>query len=227
MDAPQIIRAGDKFALMAASTEICDLGPSPIQVDDELWVSGHSVVSFSGDWQEWIGSVRTERLQDANLVVTARRASIAPSVLDDENLKLGLLVDRYFRGLLLAARFSSEGIIRLTGANIESSPEVREVGDVPALPLLPGLFHENISIPQLRNAAALGSAMAQMATTGSFPRFFRIVRIFGDSRSNSDALEQIHQFSRCVEGLIIPGPGESGKRFKSRTELFIGPGTTT
>jgi hypothetical protein len=33
----------------------------------------------------------------------------------------------------------------------------------------------------------------------------------------------LHQYCRCIEGLILPDPGNTKKQFRSRTELFIGP----
>jgi len=47
------------------------------------------------------------------------------------------------------------------------------------------------------------------------------------ARTERDALERLHQYSRCVEGLIGADPGRSKRQFKSRTELFIGPGHHT
>jgi hypothetical protein len=34
---------------------------------------------------------------------------------------------------------------------------------------------------------------------------------------------RIHQYTRCVDGLILPDVGNTKRQFKSRTELFIGP----
>lgn len=38
-----------------------------------------------------------------------------------------------------------------------------------------------------------------------------------------DILERIHQYSRCIDGLILPDPGKTKQQFRSRSELFIGP----
>src|SRR5258708_23732136 len=65
--------------------------------------------------------------------------------------------------------------------------------------------------------------MTHMAATKKFLRFFHIVHVYCEARANRETLDQIHQFSRCLEGLIFPKPGDSTKKFKSRTELFIGP----
>ncbi len=47
--------------------------------------------------------------------------------------------------------------------------------------------------------------------------------IYLDARADTDIPNRIHQFTRCIEGLIVPDPGKTRKQFVSRTELFIGP----
>jgi hypothetical protein len=36
-------------------------------------------------------------------------------------------------------------------------------------------------------------------------------------------LDRIHQFVRCIEGLVAPEQGKTKSQIKGRTELFIGP----
>ena len=38
-----------------------------------------------------------------------------------------------------------------------------------------------------------------------------------------EPLDRIHQYCRCIDGLILPSKGKTKRQFKSRTELFIGP----
>jgi hypothetical protein len=35
-------------------------------------------------------------------------------------------------------------------------------------------------------------------------------------------MDRLHQYCRCIDGLILPDTGKTRKQFKSRTELFIG-----
>jgi hypothetical protein len=37
-------------------------------------------------------------------------------------------------------------------------------------------------------------------------------------------VDRIHQYCRCIDGLILPDAGKTKQQFKSRTELFIGAG---
>ena len=44
-----------------------------------------------------------------------------------------------------------------------------------------------------------------------------------EARTTADILDRLHQYCRCIDGLILPNAGETKRQFKSRTELFIGP----
>ncbi len=55
-------------------------------------------------------------------------------------------------------------------------------------------------------------------------RFFRTLHIYVNTRSIGELLDRIHQYCRCIDGLILPAIGKTKQQFKSRTELFIGPG---
>ena len=66
---------------------------------------------------------------------------------------------------------------------------------------------------------ALGTA----PLTGGHWRFFRTLSLYTEARTIADILDRIHQYCRCIDGLILPEAGKTKGQFKSRTELFIGP----
>ena len=55
-------------------------------------------------------------------------------------------------------------------------------------------------------------------------RFCRTLHIYVETRAIGELLDRIHQYCRCIDGLILPAIGKTKQQFKSRTELFIGPG---
>lgn len=57
---------------------------------------------------------------------------------------------------------------------------------------------------------------------GGHWRFFRTLSLHTEARTIADILDRLHQYCRCIEGLILPKPGKTERQFKSRTELFIG-----
>jgi hypothetical protein len=58
---------------------------------------------------------------------------------------------------------------------------------------------------------------------GGHWRFFRTLFIYTEARAIADILDRIHQYCRCIDGLILPDVGKTKAQFKYRTELFIGP----
>ena len=53
---------------------------------------------------------------------------------------------------------------------------------------------------------------------------FDTLHIYVETRAMEEILDRIHQYCRCIDGLILPAIGKTRQQFKSRTELFIGPG---
>ena len=79
----------------------------------------------------------------------------------------------------------------------------------------------------VRLAARFGEnleAIAGAPITGGHWRLFRTLHVYIDARSTADIIDRIHQYCRCIDGLILPTAGRTKQQFKSRTELFIGPG---
>lgn len=74
----------------------------------------------------------------------------------------------------------------------------------------------------LQLAARLGGQIEALGTAplvGGHWRLFRILGIYRDARTVSDILDQLHQYARCIDGLILPDAGKTKQQFKSRTEL--------
>ena len=75
-------------------------------------------------------------------------------------------------------------------------------------------------------AAELGEKLDALAASplpGSHSRLFRVLDIYTETRTNEYILDRLHQYCRCIDGLILPNAGKTKRQFKSRTELFIGP----
>jgi hypothetical protein len=71
----------------------------------------------------------------------------------------------------------------------------------------------------LGRAGEIALALREWAEAGGSWHFNHVLQIYASARANPDPLERIHQFSRCVEGLIS---GETKRHFIARTETFIG-----
>jgi hypothetical protein len=75
-------------------------------------------------------------------------------------------------------------------------------------------------------AAKIASQIAAIETASLADghwRLFRVLHLYLETRTIRDNMDRLHQYCRCIEGLIVSEPGQGKNRFKSRTELFIGP----
>jgi hypothetical protein len=114
----------------------------------------------------------------------------------------------------------------LTGIRRDGEIDVRQQRDFdPPVPCIfrpyPPVFASHILL-----AAQLGtrlSALPKARVAGGHWRLFRTLNVYTDARTNDDILHRLHQYSRCIDGLILPDIGKTKQQFKSRTELFIGP----
>lgn len=79
---------------------------------------------------------------------------------------------------------------------------------------------------EIERAARLAGSLNSLNSaplSGGHWRLFRTLALYVEARTISDNLERLHQYCRCIEGLILPRAGDTKRQFKSRTELFIGP----
>ena len=179
-------------------------------------------------WKEWLGSIRTEQISDTNLFLVATSADGAPHVLDAVNSDLERKVWNFYLGLLLAAPvWTRDKPIRLTGARTKNETDVRQQADIDAPILTIMTEAHRIRKVDLEAASALGRALESLVDpqrTGKNWRLVRTLMVYFDACTTRDIMDRIHQFSRCLEGLIHPSQGNTKKQFKSRTVTFIGPG---
>jgi hypothetical protein len=83
-----------------------------------------------------------------------------------------------------------------------------------------------VTLAELQLAAKIATQIATIETAvlaGGHWRLFRILHLYLEARTVQDNMDRLHQYCRCIDGLIVSKQGEARKQFKSRTELFIGP----
>ena len=225
---------GEKYALVGLEVAF-DGPPPPVHIAPNLWVLTKTTFDVPSVWRECLGSIRADRVADTNLFLVSKLASETPGVLDHENKSLQHRVQLFYVGLLLSKMFSPcRKPVMLTGARRDGEIDVRHQKDLD-LPV-PQIFRPPPAVvaDDIVMAAELGhklDTMEQQTVPGALWRFFRTLSIYIkartasniEPRTASDLLDQIHQYCRCIEGLIRPAIGKTTQQFKSRTELFIGP----
>ena len=164
----------------------------------------------------------------SNLFLVSKLLSATPRVLDDENRSLERSVNHFYLGLLLSVMFSpSHKPVMLTGAGKDGMVEIRHQTDLefPA----PQVFdpYPPVRANDIQSAAHLAQrldAMGPAVVPGGLWRILRTLTVHVETRAITVLVDRIHQYCRCIDGLILPAAGKTRRQFKSRTELFIGPG---
>ncbi len=228
------IADGEKYALVGLEVKLKGT-PPPEQIAPNLWVLTATTFDVPSEWREWLGSNRADQVAGSNLFLVSKLASETPDVLDGENPLLQQRVWHFYVGLLLSVMFSpSHKPVMLTGARRDGAIGVRQQLDLerPA----PQVFrrYPPIVADDIQLAAQLAQKLDAMLTgtvPGGLWRYFRTLHIYVQTRAIGkfldpilQSLDRIHQYCRCIDGLILPAIGKTKKHFKSRTEFFIGPG---
>lgn len=221
------IADGEKYALIGLEVQL--EGPRLAeQVAPNLWALTETAFNVPSEWREWLGSIRADQVAGSNLFLVSKMLSASPRVLDDESQLLQQRVTHFYVGLLLSAMFSpSFKPVMLAGSARNGIVEIRQQTDL-EIPV-PQVFdpYPPVIADDIQLAAHLASkldAMSAEAEPAGLWRIFRTLHIYTETRAIADILDRVHQYCRCIEGLILPEPGETRRLFKSRTELFIGPG---
>ena len=151
---------------------------------------------------------------------------MTPGDLDGENQSLQQRVQNFYVGLLLSAMFSpSHEPVMLTGARQEGVLGIRQQTDLdipapqifrPYPPVVAGDIHFAAQLAQQLDAMQPDTAPTHLL------RLLRTLHIYVRTRAIREPLDRIHQYCRCIDGLILPAIGKTKRQFKSRTQLFIG-----
>jgi hypothetical protein len=218
------IEDGEKFALIGMRLD-SDRGLRRLCLPGYLSVLTDAEFELPDFWREWLGTARVENVKECNLFLLAKMPSKTLSVLDNENQILERRTHTFFLGLILASKFTAfERPILATGSRVAGEIDIRSFGEMDRP--LGSIVHDETPIgeSQLRQAAEIAGSLQSF--DGSWKpdhwRFFRCHSIYHCARANRDMLDRIHQFTRCIEGLIASKQGETKRKFKSRTEIFIG-----
>jgi hypothetical protein len=222
---PAWINDGEKFGLVSLSVKLDgDIAPRMLT---RHFLALTTTFAIPPLWRDWLGSIRADELDDCNLFLLSKLPSLTPGVHDAENHTLRQRVWNFYVGLLLASTFSpAHKPVMLTGARQNGDINIREQTDLDCP--VPSLFrfYPPVVAADIRRAAQLAENMEALAAAFPAPKCWRLNRVlhlYTEARSSPDPLERIHQYCRCIEGLILPTTGQTKRQFKSRTELFIGP----
>jgi len=221
------VEDGQKYALVGLDVKF--EGTLSLQkLAPHLWAFADAKFTVPANWREWLGSVRTDEVEDCNLFLLSKLTSAAVDILDAENQALQQRAWTFYVGLLLSSAFApAHSPVFITGSRRAGEIDIRQQQDFDSP--VPSVVRPSppVHLPELQQAATLGENLESLGTAaipGGRWRFNRTLKVYTDARTAPEILDRIHQYCRCLDGLILPDQGKTKQQFKSKTELFIGPG---
>ena len=218
--------AGHKYSTLALRVSHLTLRHTePLDLGDNLWVTGEMPVALPGHWQTWLGSLKVEELKSNNLFLHSHASANSPGVLDHENEHLNEVVHRlYFATLIAAPYIGHDDGTRMSGAHHEGALDVRQVQPYDDILSAVGCHGAALDDGVFRLAKQIYDGLEQVEGNGEHDRIWRIVRAFYAALQDHQLGSRIHQLIRCVEGFVFPDQGRTRQQMTSRSELFLGPG---
>jgi hypothetical protein len=220
----------EKYALIALEVRVDQYTPLLQEVAAGYWAWTYVPLKVPSRWREWLGTTQTEAIENSNLILLCKTPTKTPAVLDAENELLKRRVWDFYIALLLSSTFMLDRPpVMLTGAQTDGEWGIHQQSslDLSSANLIRPFA--GVHVGELGQAARLGGAQEQLIVSpplGGPWRLFRALEVYVAARQTREVLDRLHQFCRCIDGLILSEPGKGGKQFKSRTELFIGLDTT-
>jgi hypothetical protein len=220
------IPQGHKYATLALQVRRLNRRFSnPHQLSTSLFAASEPPLAIPDHWQIWLGTLRVEELQRANLFLLAHAPSQHPDSLDDENRQLSDIIHKLYFGMLIAVRYIShaEGF-RMTGVHHGSEVDVREVTNYEEVLAPAGCRGEPLEDAVLDAARLVAEGITAVEVAGAHDRTWRIIRAFYRALRSNEFGSRIHQYVRCIEGFILPDIGRTRRQFIHRSALFVGDG---
>lgn len=219
----------NKFALLTFNNVYVDLPPEAFRLSDgSTWIMPGVPVRSLGIWKEWIGSIRMERLEKANLVLFVEEPSDNPEILDAVHQRLGNDLSWLFYLVHLKSGIECNSAYLLCGSSEQGAPRIRQMRQLPTLFQSKGYRRAPITQEWLEDALALRAGVMTMEANKA-AEFRRVIR--GLNTLLCGLKEQgparLHQFVRSLEALILPESGRTKKQFAHRCQTFAHAGDDT
>ncbi|MES1189894.1 MAG: hypothetical protein ABUS47_02320 [Steroidobacter sp.] len=219
------ISDGEKYASICLEVKL-DNNFSSIEFSLDRWALSEVSFEIPVHWKEWLGSIHSEELKASNFFLLSKLRSSTVGVLDDENQILQKRVWNFYVGLLLCSNFSpANEPVLITGSCQDGAIGIRQHQslDSPVSTIIH--LYPTIHVTDITSGALLGENLERIGSapiSGGYWRLCSILRIYVEARATPSIIDRIHQYCRCIDGLILPEVGKTQKQFKSRTEIFIG-----
>lgn len=217
-----------KFALLTFNNVYTNLPPDAFRLSDGTWVMPGVPIADLGIWKEWIGSIRMQRLENANLVLFAEEPSGNPEILDAVHQRLGDDLSRLFYMVHLHSGIECESADLLCGSSEKGVPGIRQMSQLATFQQSKGYSRAPITKEWLEGALALRAGLTAMeADRTQFRRVIRGLDTLYQGLLQVLGQDRLHQFVRSLEALILPDIGKTEKQFVHRCQTFARAGDDT
>jgi hypothetical protein len=144
-----------KFALLTFNNVYTDLPADAFQLSDGTWVMPGVPLADIGIWNEWIGSIRMERLAKANLVLFVEEPSANPEIVDAVHKRLADGLSHLFYFAHLRGGIECESADLLCGSSENGAPGIRQMNQFATFYQSKGYRRTPITTEWLEDAVAL------------------------------------------------------------------------
>lgn len=219
------VPAGAKFAVVGLTTWASNSLRTQSISKGRFFVAD-GVANLPADWGRWLGTLREDSIRESNLLLFASMPSSNPTVQDAETKTLTRQVTEWYTGMLLTGLWQGAEPFILTGYHAGGEFAVRSFeGWAAPSPCILETACETTE-EDILSAARIGEAFEQFEGPWQREhwRLLRCLNIYQRARSSKDVLDRIHQFTRCIEGLIAPEKSSvgTGRQFKEKSETLVG-----
>jgi|GEM_PF-2307218 len=226
-----MIELNEKFALLALPRANLINSVKDLVLSNGLQVTRTLPLKIGGNWERWIGEIRVKQLQEAGCYLLVTGPTSSPEILDGDNQELMRRINGFLNALLIVKTpcLAAKPIL-LTGANVLGEIRVRQMIDLHT-PICQAYNQSAIervlNQKDLESAAIMADALLRINAEPQATRLKRAIVAFLAGIHEPRPDERLHQFCRCIDGIVLSGKGSGKKDFKSRTALFIGSGHET
>ena len=222
-----MIPEGHKFAALSLyGTGTHFEMPEVVSLPKGLIASRRLPFEVTDWWREQLGLLACEEIEHSDLFLLSVAPSKSLSVLDAENEELEDSVRNFFYGLLISIAFSPELAPQLVTGSMESGKATfRQIGRFERPVYIAGTPPPDINSKIIEDAAFYANAIHSITLRqGIYGRAIWALNCYMNGVTSTHVFEKMRHFVRTIEAFLLPEIGKTERQFKSRTELFLGPG---
>lgn len=209
----------EKFSLIAIDDCFSDIEEA-VELADGTWVLPKMPADVGDTWAKWIGTIRLERLTDANLILVRRITSEKPEILDGEHMELYQQVFDIWNVLQLSGIVYYADASALQGSFENGQANIRQMVHLDQFYFTNKSPQYPVTLDRLKEATEMAAVWRDMVDSKKYDRFLRGGVILRQGMTEQYGQERIHQFARAIEALIKPAKSGTTKQFKNRPQTF-------